>query len=186
MKGDLMLKELLGDAYKEGMTLAEIETALSGKKLVDLSTGKYVDKEKYDRLNTEHSELKTQFDEYKKGTSDFETIKKEYETLKGEKADNDLRDRLVALGVNPKSFKYVKSDINDKALALGEDEKANKSAVEKYLKENPQFANQQSKSRIIVTHNEPNQEGQSKNDGIPAGNLAVNDAIRNAFGVKSE
>lgn len=185
MKGVQMLKELLGDAYKEGMTLAEVETALSGKKLVDLSTGNYVAKEKYDRLNTEHSDLKTQFDEYKKGTSDFETIKQEYDTLKAEKADNDLRDRLVALGVNPKSFKYVKSDINDKALVLGEDEKANKSAVEKYLKENPQFANKPSNDRVIITHDNHNNENQG-NKGGSAGNTVVNEAIRNAFGAKSE
>ena len=185
MKGVQMLKELLGDAYKEGMTLAEVETALSGKKLVDLATGNYVAKEKYDRLNTEHSDLKTQFDEYKKGTSDFETIKQEYDTLKAEKADNDLRDRLVALGINPKSFKYVKSDINDKALALGEDEKANKSAVEKYLKENPQFANKPSNDRVVTTHKESGDEGAGKG-GVPSGNASVNEAIRNALGAKSE
>lgn len=39
------LEELLGDAYKEGMTFDEVKTALSGKKLADLSTGNYVNKE---------------------------------------------------------------------------------------------------------------------------------------------
>ena len=33
------IKELLGDAYKDGMTIEEVETALSGKKIVDLSSG---------------------------------------------------------------------------------------------------------------------------------------------------
>lgn len=41
------LRELLGSAYKEGMTLQEAESALSGKNLVDLSTGDYVSKSKY-------------------------------------------------------------------------------------------------------------------------------------------
>lgn len=185
MKGVQMLKELLGDAYKEGMTIAEVEAALSGKKLVDLSTGNYVAKEKYDRLNTEHSELKTQYDEYKKGTSDFEAIKQEYDSLKAEKSENALRDKLVALGINPKSFKYVKSDINDKSLALGDDEKANKSAVEKYLKENPQFAIKPSNDRVVITHDNHSNEGQG-NKGVNAGNIVVNEAIRNAFGSKSE
>ena len=40
------IKELLGDAYKEGMTFEEIEAALSTKKLADLSTGDYVSKGK--------------------------------------------------------------------------------------------------------------------------------------------
>ena len=41
------LRELLGSAYKDGMTLQEAESALSGKNLVDLSTGDYVSKSKY-------------------------------------------------------------------------------------------------------------------------------------------
>lgn len=42
------LKLLLGDAYKDGMTVDEINTALQGKKFADLSTGAYVDKNKYE------------------------------------------------------------------------------------------------------------------------------------------
>lgn len=42
------LQQLLGDAYKEGMTVEEINNALQGKKFADLSTGAYVDKNKYD------------------------------------------------------------------------------------------------------------------------------------------
>lgn len=61
------LQELLGDSYKEGMTLEEINTALSSKKIADLSTGKYVDVDKHNRevdelnkkLKNKDSELKT-------------------------------------------------------------------------------------------------------------------------------
>ncbi len=52
------LRELLGESYKEGMTLAEAEKALEGKNLVDLSTGDYVSKAKY------HDDTKL-LDEYK-------------------------------------------------------------------------------------------------------------------------
>ena len=41
------IQEMLGDAFHEGMTIDEINTALSGKKFADLSTGNYVDKNKY-------------------------------------------------------------------------------------------------------------------------------------------
>jgi len=41
------LRELLGAAYKEGMTLAEAETVLSEQNLVNLSTGDYVSKAKW-------------------------------------------------------------------------------------------------------------------------------------------
>lgn len=40
------LRELLGEAYKEGMTFDEIESVLASKKLADLSTGEYVSKGK--------------------------------------------------------------------------------------------------------------------------------------------
>ena len=42
------LKELMGDAYKEGMTLEDVGTFVAGKKFADLSTGNYVDKNKFD------------------------------------------------------------------------------------------------------------------------------------------
>lgn len=40
------LKELLGEAYKDNMSFAEIEQALSGANLADLSKGEYVSKGK--------------------------------------------------------------------------------------------------------------------------------------------
>lgn len=56
------LRELLGSSYKEGMTVEEAETALSGKKLVDLSTGDYVSKAKYDDDTKLLSTYKAQVD----------------------------------------------------------------------------------------------------------------------------
>lgn len=53
------LKELLGTAYKEGMTFEEAEKELSGMNLADLSGGGYVSKAKYD------ADVKL-LDEYKK------------------------------------------------------------------------------------------------------------------------
>lgn len=47
------LQTLMGDAYHEGITTEEIATFFKGKKFADLSTGKYVDKNKYDNeVNT--------------------------------------------------------------------------------------------------------------------------------------
>ena len=40
------LQALLGDSYKEGMTIEEIGEFFKGKKFADLSTGNYVDKNK--------------------------------------------------------------------------------------------------------------------------------------------
>ena len=71
------LKELLGDAYKDGMTFDEISTALSSKKIADLSTGKYVNKEMADaertKLENEKKDLETQLNA--KLTDDEKTAK---------------------------------------------------------------------------------------------------------------
>lgn len=56
------LRELLGENYKEGMTLAEAEKALEGKNLVDLSTGDYVSKAKYHDDTRLLGEYKAQLD----------------------------------------------------------------------------------------------------------------------------
>lgn len=54
------LRELLGSAYKEGMTLEEAEKALASKRLADLSTGEYVSIEKYNADTKLLGDLQTQ------------------------------------------------------------------------------------------------------------------------------
>ena len=75
------LEQILGDRYHEGMTIDEINTALSGMKLADLSTGAYVDKNKYDadlkakdaEINKKAKELsKKMTDDEKKAAADLE------------------------------------------------------------------------------------------------------------------
>ena len=64
------IQELLGTDYKEGMTVDEINTALQGKKLADLSSGEYIRKEfadasakeKTQQLNKQIQDLKSQLD----------------------------------------------------------------------------------------------------------------------------
>lgn len=52
------LQEMLGDAFHEGMTIEEINSALSTKKFADLSTGKYVDANKYnDAIKAKDAEI---------------------------------------------------------------------------------------------------------------------------------
>ena len=52
------MKDLMGDSYKEGITLDEVKEFMSGKKFADLSTGNYVDKGKYtNEINSLNSKL---------------------------------------------------------------------------------------------------------------------------------
>lgn len=55
------LKEILGDAYKEGMTFEEVENALASKNLADLSTGNYVAVGKYNSAIAERDDFKTKY-----------------------------------------------------------------------------------------------------------------------------
>ena len=45
------LKGLLGDAYHDDITAEEINNFFAGKNFADLSTGQYVDKNKYEINN---------------------------------------------------------------------------------------------------------------------------------------
>ena len=49
------LQELLGADYVEGMSIDAINNALSTRKFADLSTGQYVDKNKYNTYNPPHT-----------------------------------------------------------------------------------------------------------------------------------
>jgi hypothetical protein len=70
------LKELLGTAYKDGMTVEEAEQALAnaGRRLVDLSKGEYVSKAKYDDDTKLLNDYKTQV-EGKQGEIDAAVAK---------------------------------------------------------------------------------------------------------------
>ena len=55
------LREILGDAYKADMTLADIESALNGKNLADLSGGQYVSVGKYNTAIAERDDYKAKY-----------------------------------------------------------------------------------------------------------------------------
>ena len=61
------LKDILGDAYKADMTLADIESALNGKNLADLSGGQYVSVSKHNYivngLTAERDDYKAKYTE---------------------------------------------------------------------------------------------------------------------------
>lgn len=182
----------MGADYHEGLTVEEINTFLGKGKFVNLNNGEYVDKGKFTRLETERNELKTKYDELVEKTKDYDTLKTENDTFKGEKADADLKAKLVALGISEKAFKYVKGDINDKTLVIGDDEKANKEAVAKYLKDNPQFAaapGGASTTKVIGVKGSPSGNGNNNgNDGTVSeaeSHAAVNNGLRAAFGKKT-
>lgn len=176
------LKKLMGSSYHDGITVEEVNTFLGSGKFVNLNDGNYVDKDKYNKVVAEKDQLKTSLDELTEKTKDYDTLKTENDTFKGEKADAELKAKLKGYGINEKAFKYVKGDIADKTLVLGDDDKANKTAIEKYLKDNPQFATKGSSgSRVITTRVVSGAGDQDNPEDV---SKTVSDNIRNALGRK--
>lgn len=83
------LKDLLGEAYHDGITAEEVNTFFAGKNFADLSTGHYVDKNKYDRdiqnLNNTITEktnaLNAKLTDDEKASQDRDADKKEIQRL---------------------------------------------------------------------------------------------------------
>lgn len=80
------LQKLLGDAYKEDMSLDDINAALQGKKFADLSTGAYVDKNKYE------ADIKAKNEEIEKKAQELATKMTDDEKAQ---ADVAAKDKLI-------------------------------------------------------------------------------------------
>lgn len=85
----MKLKELLGDAYKEGMSFEEIEAALADKELVDPSTlPKSVSKDVFDKTASELSKLKKELKALKEASmTDAEKLQAELDKAKEAQAN---------------------------------------------------------------------------------------------------
>lgn len=93
------LQALMGDSYKEGLTVEDITNFMKGKKFADLSTGGYVDVNKYNNdinnLNKTISDkdnlIKTKDNELKSKMSDEDLVKA------AQKEKDDEIERLKAM-----------------------------------------------------------------------------------------
>ena len=127
------LKELLGESYKDGMSLTEIDEALSSKKIVDLGSGQYVSKDKYKSLEDELKVSQTNLtesltkiaglektagdnkaltDEILKLKSDIENQKTEYEA-RASKRERDYLSTDLIKEYGAKNVKAVKALLGD-------------------------------------------------------------------------
>lgn len=117
------LKEILGEAYHEGMTYEEVATALSGMKLADLSTGAYVDKNKYEAdVKAKDTEIQKQAQAlHDKMTADEQKAAEdaakdariaELEKSLREQIVSSNRDKASAITNDIKTILDIKSDDN--------------------------------------------------------------------------
>lgn len=175
----MSLKDLMGSAYKDGITLEEVESFFSGNsKIVNLSNGGYVSKEKFD---TALAELKTIKDE----TKDFETYKTELENYKTKET------KEKHLGV---AKKFIKDDFLDYAYykakqeleAAGKqvDEKELENFLKEFVKTNAQYAKVEENPKQVVPKKVVSSGVDLSGGGQPpkSPNEAVNGMIRASVG----
>ena len=117
------LKEMLGDAYKDGMTFDEINNFFADKKFADLSTGNYVDKNKYEsevktlqeQLSAKDTELKNRLSDDEKASLAQKEKDNEIERLKQMLKDNTINgNKSTVNGITHSVRDMLGLDVNDK------------------------------------------------------------------------
>lgn len=165
----MSLKDIMGSAYKQDMSIQEVEAFFEGNtKIVNLSNGGYVSKEKFDDVNTKYQNLSND-------TKDYEDIKNKYNTLV-EKQEKDSQLALINKHVKPEFAEYVHYQMKQGNL-LGDKLEDN---VKEYLKTNKQYGVEKAPApqpKVISTFGDLSGE-QRKLDATQQ----INNAIRGAAG----
>lgn len=134
------LKELLGDAFKDGMTIDEVNAALKDRKIVDLASGEYVGIGKYNTAIQERDEARRERDETLNKHKDYDDLVKYREQAEAAKTAAALEQTLKGYGVKPEMLEFVRFQVESGKIVRGEKDKDLETNVKKFLKENPQYA----------------------------------------------
>lgn len=124
------LQALMGDAYHDGITTEEIATFFQGKKFADLSTGKYVDKNKYESeinglktsLSQKDNELKSKMSQEELAQASSKEQQAEIERLTNllkQQALDSNKSKAMANTVEIKTILGLKDDDADYNGFLG-------------------------------------------------------------------
>lgn len=146
------LKDILGDSFKEGMTLEEIETALAGKSMPEDKTAEIEKlKQAISKSNSEAAAYKKQLneklsDEERKKQEDedkWNDLQKKYDALLKEKTLAEHKARFTGLGLDDTASKkaaeaLANGDMDKMFALIGEAQKAASSkAVSDYMHQTP-------------------------------------------------
>ena len=97
----MTLRELLGDKYRDDMTIAEVLEATKGMNLADLSQGEYVSIGKYNALKEERDEYKQKYTqtltEQQRAEQEALERQREYEAVMRENAIGRYQKKLGGL-----------------------------------------------------------------------------------------
>ena len=163
------LKAIFGD---EALDYATFEAKLAEAKdvkLVNLKQGGYVDKAKYEKLSGDFEKWKADNDVSK--YADYDAIKAELEQLRTEKADAELKAKLLKAHVDNKFVDFVMYAVKP----LVTEQKDFDACLKDYLKDNPQYvvAAQETPKQYVqfgssIDLNGTNNQRKSPNDIVNA------------------
>lgn len=134
------LKELLGDAFKDGMTIDEVNAALKDRKIVDLASGDYVGKGKYDAAVKERDEARKERDEANEKHKDYDDLVRYRDEAEAAKKATALEQTLKGYGVKPDMLEFVRFQVESGKIERGKEDNSLEANVKKFLKDNPQYA----------------------------------------------
>ena len=146
------IKEILGDAYKADMTLADIESALNGKNLADLSGGQYVSVGKYNAAIVERDDFKAKYTDTLNEAQKAELANAEreerYKAIERENSINRYEKKLSAsvkdeairneIAILMADGKYDEAIDKQNAYLAAETAEIEKRIKDELMKQNPQ------------------------------------------------
>lgn len=162
------LKELLGDAFKDGMTIDEVNAALKDRKIVDLASGEYVGKGKYEAAIKERDDARKERDEANEKHKDYDDLVKYRDEAEAAKKASALEGTLKGYGVKPDMLEFVRFQVESGKIERGKEDKDLEANVKKFLKDNPQYAassNQTPPGQTPRINTGGNQTGDSNQGG---------------------
>jgi hypothetical protein len=141
------LQKLMGDSYKEGLTIDDISTFLKGKNFADLSKGGYVDVNKYNseianlnnQIKQKDNDLKSKMTDDEKATAFAKSQEDEINKLKQLLAETQMNaNKSTVNGTLAESLGILglKSDDNDFVSFVGNittEDSTKTSSIAKYV-----------------------------------------------------
>lgn len=143
-------KALFGDA--ESLTLDEFEAKVAGKKLVDLTEGEYVSKEKFDKAEKAKKDAIAELTDLKAATDGDDGLKRQLDTANNQLAEAVKRaeaaegkaakaERMEAIRTKaPHLSAKLARTLYDDALALMSDDTDFAEAIEKAIEADADYA----------------------------------------------
>ena len=141
------LKGMMGDSYHDGITAEEVNNFFAGKKFADLSTGQYVDKNKYEKeiqnlnstISQQREQINSKLTEDEKKQADALAKDTEIARLQKLLKDNSISsngDLARSTLANAKTLLDIKDDDKDYNGFLGNivsEDRDKTSAISSYI-----------------------------------------------------